>query len=165
MVRQIKRRRSHVVVAFSALHVQQRLYGARRVLERQRHRTTLQCLLDEENTRVDRLQFRSQPLRARTNGGDDARESECGVRVLRLQEKRKPTLQMMLFASPVVATGLELTAERRSPTRIFPQSRAMLGPLLKAFTNTPSGCGVRMMPRPPLDGTHAEGRTRSMYRE
>lgn len=46
----------------------------------------------------------------------------------------------------------------------LPQSRAMLGPLLKAFTNTPSGCGVRMMPSPPLDETESEGRTRSMYR-
>ena len=73
-----------------------------------------------------------------------------------MEEKRKLTLQMMVFASPVVATGLALTAQRRSPIRIFPQSRAMLGPLLKAFTNTPSLCGVRMMPSPPLDGTQEE---------
>lgn len=156
MLRQIKWCRRHVALALPTLHAQQTSHGARRVLERQRHRATLQGLLDQKNTCVDRLQLRSQPLRARTDGGDDTREGECWVWILRLEEKRKLTLQMMVFASPVVATGLALTAQRRSPIRIFPQSRAMLGPLLKAFTNTPSLCGVRMMPSPPLDGTQEE---------
>lgn len=164
MLRQVKRHQRRVAVSLPSFHMQQCLHGAARVLKRHRHRAILQRLLDQKDPRVDRLQLCTQSLRARTDGGDDAREGQCGTRILRWRGEKKRTLQMMLFASPVVATGCELTAQRRSPTRIFPQSRAMLGPLLKAFTNTPSGCGVRMMPSPPLDETESEGRTRSMYR-
>lgn len=43
--------------------------------------------------------------------------------------------------------GTLFTNASLSPMKTWPLSRARLGPLLKAFTRTPSAVGVRMIPR------------------